>query len=142
MSKCCCRIVNRGWPQLFSSYLRLGYFRESARIGGKKINSVVLLSDMDVISPKVLEVGSAGDDKPHLTVPAVSSACNFLESARMAEGDYSPVCFVTVALDLVASLSRLRDNTLNKQFTRTHTRNFLALLNHPISFPTDVLISS
>ena len=60
----------------------------------------------------------------------------------MAEGDYSPACFVTVARDLVASLSRLRDNTLNKQLTRTHTRNFLALLNHPISLPTDMLTSS
>ena len=70
---------------------------------------------------KSMKVGSEGDDKPHLT-PDVSSACNFLESARMAEGDYSPTCFVTVALDLVSSLSRLRDNTL---LTRTHTRNFL-----------------
>ena len=62
----------------------------------------------------------------------------------MAEGDYSPACFVTVARDLVASLSRLklRDNTLNKQLIRTHTRNFLALLSHPISLPTDVLTSS
>ena len=47
--------------------------------------------------------------------------------------DYSTAYFVaTVALDLVASLSCLKDDVLNEQLAQTHPRRFLALLNRPI----------